>query len=109
MFLHIAMYLRLSQEDVDKRNNVLKDESNSIRSQRLLIQRYIQEHSELSGCPVMEFVDDGYTGTNFDRPQFQKMISLIRRPLSVWPQLFRGWRFSGAYFPVSWCSIYCHQ
>lgn len=57
MFLHIAMYLRLSQEDVDKRNNVLKDESNSIRSQRLLIQRYIQEHSELSGCPVMEFVD----------------------------------------------------
>lgn len=49
MFLHIAMYLRLSQEDVDKRNNVLKDESNSIRSQRLLIQRYIQEHSELSG------------------------------------------------------------
>lgn len=48
MFLHIAMYLRLSQEDVDKRNNVLKDESNSIRSQRLLIQRYIQEHSELS-------------------------------------------------------------
>lgn len=78
MFLHIAMYLRLSQEDVDKRNNVLKDESNSIRSQRLLIQRYIQEHSELSGCPVMEFVDDGYTGTNFDRPQFQKMISLIR-------------------------------
>ena len=78
MVLHIAMYLRLSQEDVDKRNNVLKDESNSIRSQRLLIQRYIQEHSELSGCPVMEFVDDGYTGTNFDRPQFQKMISLIR-------------------------------
>lgn len=41
MVLHIAMYLRLSQEDVDKRNNVLKDESNSIRSQRLLIQRYI--------------------------------------------------------------------
>lgn len=78
MSLHIAMYLRLSQEDVDKKNNMLKDESNSIRSQRLLVQRYIQEHSEFADCPVMEFVDDGYTGTNFDRPQFQKMIALIR-------------------------------
>lgn len=78
MSLHIAMYLRLSQEDVDKKNNMLKDESNSIRSQRLLVQRHIQEHSEFADCSVMEFVDDGYTGTNFERPQFQRMITLIR-------------------------------
>lgn len=78
MSLHIAMYLRLSQEDIDARDNLLKDESNSIRSQRLLIQRYIQGHPELAGYTVLEFVDDGYTGTNFNRPQFQKMLSLIR-------------------------------
>lgn len=75
---HIAMYLRLSKEDIDTKNNLLKDESNSIRSQRLLIQRCIQEKSEFAGYPVLEFVDDGYTGTNFDRPQLQKMLSLIR-------------------------------
>lgn len=75
---HTAMYLRLSQEDIDAKDNLLKDESNSIRSQRLLIQRYIQGQPELAGHPVLEFVDDGYTGTNFDRPQFQKMLSLIR-------------------------------
>ena len=39
---HIAMYLRLSQEDVDVKSNVLKDESNSIHSQRLVIQKYIE-------------------------------------------------------------------
>ena len=75
---HIAMYLRLSKEDIDTKNNLLKDESNSIRSQRLLIQRCIQEKPEFAGYPVLEFVDDGYTGTNFDRPQLQKMLSLIR-------------------------------
>ena len=42
---HIAIYLRLSQEDIDSKNSLLKDESNSIRSQRLMIQRYIQETS----------------------------------------------------------------
>ena len=56
---HIAMYLRLSKEDIDTKNNLLKDESNSIRSQRLLIQRCIQEKSEFAGYPVLEFVDDG--------------------------------------------------
>lgn len=75
---HIAIYLRLSQEDIDSKNSLLKDESNSIRSQRLMIQRYIQEQPEFAGYPVLEFVDDGYTGTNFDRPQLQKMLSLIR-------------------------------
>ncbi len=75
---HIAMYLRLSQEDIDVKNGLLKDESNSIRSQRLLIQRYIQGQPELAGHTVLEFADDGYTGTNFDRPQLQRMLSLIR-------------------------------
>ena len=36
----IAIYLRLSLEDVDKRTNKIKDESNSIASQRMLINRH---------------------------------------------------------------------
>ena len=74
----IAMYLRLSLEDVDMKGNSLKDESNSIQSQRFMIEKYIRDYNDLSECPTLEFVDDGYTGTNFERPQFQKMISLVR-------------------------------
>ncbi|MEH2933622.1 recombinase family protein [Acutalibacter sp. JLR.KK004] len=75
---HIAMYLRLSQEDVDVKSNVLKDESNSIHSQRLVIQKYIEGTADLKGMPIWEFRDDGYTGTNFDRPEMQRMLGLAR-------------------------------
>ncbi len=66
----IAVYLRLSKDDGDK------DESDSISSQRTLIAKFITD-SIPDGKIVQEFVDDGYTGTNFNRPQFQKMISCI--------------------------------
>ena len=39
----IAIYLRLSLEDVDKRTNSIKDESNSIASQRMLINRHLDQ------------------------------------------------------------------
>ena len=74
----IAMYLRLSQEDVDVRTNRAKDESNSIVAQRQLIQHHIEQNPYLSGLTVMEFCDDGFSGTNFDRPDFQRMIELVR-------------------------------
>lgn len=68
----IAYYLRLSMADGDlgKGN---KDESNSIENQRALIQNFVDEMDELQG-EVKEYVDDGYTGTNFERPGFQQMI-----------------------------------
>ena len=66
----MAVYLRLSKEDGDK------DESDSISSQRLLISRYIEQNIK-DGEIIGEFVDDGYTGTNFKRPKFQEMIGLI--------------------------------
>ena len=75
---HLAIYLRLSQEDVDVRSNALKDESNSIHSQRLILRKFVEESPELCGMPVWEFQDDGYTGTNFDRPQFQEMMRLVK-------------------------------
>ncbi|MDD3206833.1 MAG: recombinase family protein [Lachnospiraceae bacterium] len=53
-------------------------QSNSIHAQRQLIQRHITENPYLSGLPQMEFCDDGFSGTNFERPDFQRMIKLVR-------------------------------
>ena len=61
----IAVYLRLSQEDVDKRTNLAKDDSNSISAQRQIISRFIAQSPELSELPRLEFCDDGFSGTNF--------------------------------------------
>ena len=60
-----AGYLRLSREDGDKA------ESDSIANQRKLLEQYLSAHPELQ---LVEFYqDDGYTGTNFDRPAFRRM------------------------------------
>ena len=75
----LAEYLRLSQDDMDDGRQSVKDESNSIRAQRLLCNNYVQEHDDLREMEVVEFVDDGYTGTNFDRPGFQSLLDSIRR------------------------------
>ena len=56
----IAIYLRVSLEDVDKRTNKLKDESNSIASQRLLINRHLDQNPMLCDLPRIEFYDDGF-------------------------------------------------
>lgn len=74
----IAIYLRLSLEDVDLKTNRSKDESNSVGNQRLLIKNHISRLGGLSLLPILEFCDDGYTGTNFERPQFQAMIDLVK-------------------------------
>lgn len=68
----IGLYLRLSHSDNDLGEND-KDESNSIENQRKLLQDYVENNDSLEG-EIEEYVDDGYTGTNFDRPGFQRMI-----------------------------------
>ncbi len=67
---NIAIYLRLSKEDGDK------DESDSISSQRTIINNYINKNISDFNI-VEEFIDDGYTGTNFKRPDFKRMITQI--------------------------------
>lgn len=63
-------YSRLSREDGDKM------ESDSIRNQKDLISDYaIQRGFRI----VEEYVDDGYSGTNFDRPRFQKMMEDVKK------------------------------
>ena len=60
-----CMYLRLSREDGDS------TESNSISNQRQIIKSYARDN----GFKVVaEYVDDGFSGSNFDRPKFKKMI-----------------------------------
>ena len=75
----IAKYIRLSQADRDLKTNDLKNESDSISYQRNLIDNYIIGQSDLVGCQQMEFYDDGYSGTNFNRPGFERMLEKIRR------------------------------
>ena len=67
--IRVAKYIRLSREDGDDR------ESESVENQRDIIDNYILEHEELVDSG--EYVDDGYTGTNFNRPGFQKMLKDI--------------------------------
>ena len=74
----IAIYLRVSLEDFDLKNDISKDESNSIFAQRKLVESYIKREPTLVGSPAIEFVDDGFTGTNFDRPGFQNMLEQIK-------------------------------
>ena len=64
--IRAAAYLRLSIEDGDKA------ESNSIGNQRELIRDFAAERPGLH--LVEEYADDGYTGTNFERPGFKRMI-----------------------------------
>lgn len=67
--IRVAKYIRLSREDGDDR------ESESIENQRDIIDNYILGHEELYDAG--EYVDDGYTGTNFNRPGFQRMLKDI--------------------------------
>jgi DNA invertase Pin-like site-specific DNA recombinase len=66
-------YLRLSREDDETRGG--RDESNSIRSQRLMVQNFIKTMDDIE--LVMEVCDDGYTGTDYERPAFKQMIEAI--------------------------------
>ena len=73
---YAAIYLRLSKEDGDTSSGE-KKESNSIANQRKLIEDYLNKHPEITF--VQEFCDDGYTGANFDRPDFQRMMEQVKQ------------------------------
>ena len=64
---------------MDVRRNAAKDESNSISAQRSLITRHLDQTPGLAELPRLEFCDDGFSGTNFERPDFQRMIDLAKQ------------------------------
>lgn len=68
----IAFYLRLSESDGDLGIDG-KNESNSIEKPKTSSEDFFEAREDLEGETV-EYVDDGYSGTNFDRPAFKRMI-----------------------------------
>ncbi len=92
-----ALYCRLSQDD----GNV--GDSMSIQSQKAILEKFAREMGKIA---YSLYVDDGYSGTNFQRPSFQKMIAdiedgkidtVITKDLS---RLGRNYLESGAYIEV---------
>ena len=70
---NVAVYLRLSRDDEDIDGD--KEESNSISSQRDLIRSYIRKQPDMEIFDI--YVDDGFSGANFDRPAFKRMMEDI--------------------------------
>ncbi|MFR5932643.1 MAG: recombinase family protein [Oscillospiraceae bacterium] len=68
MGYHAALYIRLSKEDESE------GPSQSVQNQESLLREFVQQH-RLSVYDT--YVDDGWSGTNFDRPDFQRMIGDI--------------------------------
>ena len=66
---NVAAYIRLSREDGDK------EESDSVGNQKKLLTEYVSEQEELVLYDM--YIDDGYTGTSFHRPAFQRMLTDI--------------------------------
>ena len=68
MDYHVALYIRLSKEDENE------GPSQSVQNQESLLREFVQQH-RLSVHDT--YIDDGWSGTNFDRPAFQRMIADI--------------------------------
>jgi DNA invertase Pin-like site-specific DNA recombinase len=66
-FWSTALYIRLSREDDDE-----KTESNSITNQREQLNQFIEENPEFVLYDT--YVDDGFSGTDFNRPSFQRLL-----------------------------------
>ena len=103
MDYHAALYIRLSKEDESE------GPSQSVQNQESLLREFVQQH-RLSVYDT--YVDDGWSGTNFDRPSFQRMIAdieakkvnmVITKDLS---RLGRDYIMTGhymeRYFPEHW-------
>ena len=65
----VAGYVRLSKEDK------IKDESNSVTNQKAIMKSYIKNNTDLE--LVDFYIDDGYSGTTFDRPEYKRMFKDI--------------------------------
>ena len=68
MAYHVALYIRLSKEDETE------GPSQSVTNQKSLLEEFVKQH-RLSVYDI--YIDDGFSGTSFDRPDFQRMIADI--------------------------------
>lgn len=67
----IALYIRLSLDDE-------KYDSMSIENQQILLREKAASLSEYSGSEIKEFIDNGYSGVNFERPAVQKLLEFVK-------------------------------
>ena len=74
---NVGIYIRLSQEDRDK-DKKYESDSESVANQKELLRDYVKTHNYNL---VKEYVDDGFSGTDFDRPGFQRLIADIKNKL----------------------------
>ena len=68
MDYHVGLYIRLSKEDENE------GPSESVNNQRSMLEEFVKQH-RLSVFDT--YVDDGWSGTNYDRPDFQRLIADI--------------------------------
>lgn len=68
----IALYIRLSVEDC-------KVDSLSVENQKRALHQYVESVADFDGAEVQEFVDNGFSGTNFERPAVQQLLDLVQR------------------------------
>ena len=74
----IILYIRLSVEDTDLPESG-KSESNSVSNQRELLRAFVEKEPEFAGCQMIELCDDGYSGTNMNRPGMEKLLELVKK------------------------------
>lgn len=90
----LAVYLRLSLEDRQDSESISenlagfdengelcvgKQESNSISNQRMLLHSYIEQDEELKHFQIKEFCDDGWSGSNMDRPGMNRLMDEVKK------------------------------
>lgn len=105
-----ALYCRLSRDDE------LQGDSNSIVNQKSILSKYAEEHSLLN---TRFFIDDGVSGTTFDRPGLNEMLALIDEEKSIYCNnqgheqarqgLFEGWSAYRNPTAGKRCSVYRYQ
>ncbi len=67
----IALYIRLSLEDI-------RTDSLSIENQEEILQKYAGTIEEGKNTKILKFIDNGYSGTNFERPAVQELLSMVK-------------------------------
>lgn len=71
--MNVAVYLRLSKADYEH-----TEESNSISNQRRMIESYLSEIFSKETYHITEYVDDGFSGTNENRPAYERLIRDVK-------------------------------
>ena len=79
----IALYIRLSVED-------FKTESLSILNQKLILHEKAMSLPEWDNSEILEFIDNGHTGTNFERPAVQELLTMEIRESILYSLLYRS-------------------